>query len=229
MTSLVNHQQRLNGSKLRLISMKKPVYLFSTSSHPDAISINSLDIQLLKPTINFSKYDYLILTSKQAVLALKQYDKSDYINKKALCISQQTAKSYEKIGGKVLELGSGYGDTLSYTIKKYPQTTKWLYLRAKIVASNFVHESKEEGIDIDEIIVYESVCSQAILNAPIKNGSILIFTSPSSIKCYMKSHTFTSEDEVIVIGKTTANALPKDVLYHISYEPTIESCFELLN
>lgn len=209
--------------------MKKPVYLFSTSSHPDVVSINSLDIRFLKPKIDFSKYDYFILTSKQAVLALEQYDKCEYITKKALCISKQTAKSYESIGGEVLELGSGYGDTLHATINNYPQSTKWLYLRAKVVASDFVYKCKKEGINIDEKVVYESLCSKEILNTSVEHTSILIFTSPSSVKCYMQNNIFTSENEVIVIGKTTAKALPKDVIYHISNEPTIESCLEIVN
>ena len=53
--------------------MPKQIYLFSISSHPDAKSVNSLDIKLLKPEIDFLKYDYFIVTSKQTSEALKQY------------------------------------------------------------------------------------------------------------------------------------------------------------
>ena len=116
----------------------KPIYLFSISSHPDAISVNSLDITFLKPDIDFSKYDALIITSKQASKALMQYDKKEYIHLPALCISKQSAKSYEALGGKILAIGEGYGDTLVEKIKSFEKEKKWLYLRAKVVASNFL-------------------------------------------------------------------------------------------
>jgi len=104
--------------------MSKNIYLFSTSSHPDAIHINSLDITFLKPEIDFSQYDSFIITSKQASKALLQYKAEEYKDTKALCISNATAKSYEALGRDVLAVGSGYGDNLYSIIKKYPLKTR---------------------------------------------------------------------------------------------------------
>jgi uroporphyrinogen-III synthase len=207
--------------------MPKQIYLFSISSHPSAISINSLDIKLLKPSIDFSKYDYLVITSKQASKALSKYDKKEYINKPALCVSTQSAKSYIELGGSVLDTGSGYGDNLVDKITSYSKDTKWLYLRAKVVASNFVEICRKDGYSIDEVIVYESSCSQDIKNAAVKDDGILIFTSPSSVDCYLKNHDIMSSNIVIVIGKTTAKALPKNIKYILSKKTTIESCIEI--
>ncbi|MEA1891899.1 MAG: uroporphyrinogen-III synthase, partial [Campylobacterota bacterium] len=132
--------------------MSKSIYLFSISAHPDAISINSLAITFLKPTINFSQYDYFIVTSKQTSEALKQYLHVEL--KPALCVSVASAKSYEDIGGKVLDIGAGYGDNLVDKIKEYPKNSKWLYLRAQTVASNFVSTCRDDGYDIGEAVVY---------------------------------------------------------------------------
>ncbi|MBN2782768.1 MAG: uroporphyrinogen-III synthase, partial [Campylobacterales bacterium] len=198
--------------------MSKPIYLFSTSSHPDAISINSLSIEFLKPNIDFSNYDYLIITSKQTTIALKQYDLKEYIYKKALCVSSQSALSFEQIGGKVLAIGGGYGDNLEKIIKSYPKECRWLYLRAKEVASDFVKRCQESGYDVDEKVVYESRCSKDILNAKIDKNSILIFTSPSSVRCFLENHNFDKSHKVIVIGKTTAKAIPKEIVTYISDE-----------
>ena len=206
--------------------MSKKIYLFSISSHPDAISVNSLDITFLKPTIDFSKYDYFIVTSKQTSEALKQYLHVEL--KPALCVSVASAASYEKIGGKVLEIGGGYGDNLVEKIKKYPKNTKWLYLRAKIVASDFVCTCRDDGYDIDEVVVYESGCSAEIKNVEVQEGATLIFTSPSSVNCFLENHTISEKSKVIVIGKTTAKALPKNLEYIISKETSIESCFKLI-
>jgi len=207
--------------------MKNNIYLFSISSHPKAKSVNSLSINFLKPTIDFSKYDYLIITSKQTSESLKQYDRKDYINIPALCVSTQSALSYENLGGKILDIGGGYGDNLVSKIHKFPKNTRWLYLRAKVVASDFVEICKKESYNVDEIVVYESDCSKEILNADIEEDSILIFTSPSSVKCFLKNHTLAKESKIIVIGNTTAKALPKNSNYIISKYTTIESCIEI--
>ena len=207
--------------------MSKPIYLFSISSHPNAVSVNSLAITFFKPQIDFSKYDYLIITSKQTCEALKQYETRDYIDKKALCVSVASATSLESLGGTVLDIGGGYGDNLVDKIKSYPKDIKWLYLRAKVVASDFVEVCKNDGYDIDEVIVYESDCSQEILDVEVEDKSILIFTSPSSLNCFLKTHEISHKSKVIVIGKTTAKAIPKDIKFTLSKETTIESCMEI--
>lgn len=207
--------------------MPKPIYLFATSKNPHAITINSLYIKLLKPAIDFSKYDYLIITSKKASEALKQYDNKEFIKKQALCISLESAKSFRSIGGRVLDVGDGHGDNLKAKIKSYPKGTKWLYLRAKVIASDFAQKLNEHGYHIDEAVVYESKCSKEIERAQIEEKSVLIFTSPSGINCFLKTHTISSNAKVIVIGETTAKALPQGIKYLLPEETTIESCIEL--
>lgn len=207
--------------------MKAKTYLFSTSPHPDAISINSLDITFFQKDINFSNYDYFILTSKQAIKALAQQSKK--VLQPGLCISKATADSYEAIGGQVLEVGSGYGDGLVEKIQKYPKTTKWLYVRAKIIASDFVSKCKEDGLTIDELILYESKCSQDIEKVKVEDDATLIFTSPSSIECFLKNNRISQEAQVIVIGKTTAKSLPENIAYKIAENNTIQSCINLIN
>lgn len=207
--------------------MSRPTYLFSTSSHPDAISINSLDITFFKPEIDFSLYDYLIITSKQSSKALEQYDIKDLKDKKALCVSEKTADAFSGIGGDILEVGDGYGDNIINIVRNYPKTTKWLYLRAKDVASSFVKELKKEDYNIDEVILYESRCSKDILDIHVEDNATLIFTSPSSVECYLKNKTINDKNIVIVIGNSTAKVLPKNIKYIVSNEKSIESCISL--
>ncbi len=215
------------GVSAKLILMSKPIYLFSISSHPDAISINSLAITFCKPKIDFSEYDYFIITSKQVSEALKQYEKYKYIKKPALCVSLASAKSYESLGGTVLDIGEGYGDNLIKKIQSFDKETKWLYLRGKIVASDFVQTCTKKGYSIHEAIVYESACSKSILNVEIQEEAILIFTSPSSLKCFLKKHSISKKAKLIVIGKTTAKAVPEGVEYILSEETTIDSCMKI--
>lgn len=207
--------------------MSKKIYLFSTNSHPDTIHINSLDTTFFKPEIDFSDYDYLIITSKQIAKALQQYEQASYIDKPALCVSTQSAKSFEAIGGEVLYTGEGYGDKLSRLIQTYSKEKKWLYLRAKEVASNFVDQAKDAGYKIDEAILYETFCAEAIRKSQPEDDAILIFTSPSSVQCFLKYNSLKITQKIIVIGKTTAKSLPKNLDYRISEETTIESCVKM--
>jgi len=208
--------------------MSNPSYLFSLSTHSQTINVKSLDVTFFKPDIDFSKYDYLIITSKQTLQALKQYRSSEYLCKKAIIISTKTAQEFEDLGGEVLELGEGYGSNLGEKIRTYPKKTKWLYLRAKTVASNFVQESIDEGFSIDEFILYETQCSLDIQNIIVPQNATLIFTSPSSVECYLKNHQISEGNKVIVIGLTTANKLPKGIDYLVPSETTIQSCIDLL-
>ncbi|MFT7004662.1 MAG: uroporphyrinogen-III synthase [Sulfurimonas sp.] len=227
MISVLNLQQRLSGNNSP--SMSKQIYLFSTSKNKNknVTSIKSLDVNFLSPKIDFTNYDYLIITSKQTVKALSGYDKSSFINKPSICVSTNTSSFYEDIGGKILDIGNGYGDSLSDIIKKHPKTTRWLYLRAKNVASDFVQKTIEDGYNIDEVVLYYSECSQELLNVRVNDDSTLIFTSPSCVECFLKNNTIHAEAKIIAIGNTTAKALPKNIKYYLSNETSIDSCVEL--
>ena len=200
--------------------MQQNIYLFSATSHPDALHVNSLDFDFFQPTINFSNYDYLVLTSKKAVDALQNYSKKDYINIPALCISKFTKEYYESFGGKILEVGNGIGSDLQKIIDNYPKDKEWLYLRAKEIAGS--------GLHVDEAIVYESRCSDEILNFKLEDKeSILIFTSPSSVECFLRNNSLHVEQKIIVIGTTTAKSLPTGINYKISDKTSISSCIKI--
>lgn len=203
----------------------KKTYLFSTSSHPNTIHINSLDITYFQPSIHFDSYDYFILTSKQAVESLNRYKIKTLLP--AFCISKLTALAYENIGGKVLGTAKGYGDTLGSLILE--KEKKYLYLRAKVIASDSILKLKEEGYWIGESILYESSCSLSMKNNNFEDASSFIFTSPSSVKCFLKYNSFPINVQTIVIGVTTAKALPKNINYEIASETSIESCLTLIN
>ena len=204
-----------------------PIYLFSISSHPEAHHINPLFVTFFKPKIDFSRYDAFIITSKQAVEALKQYDRSDFSHIPALCISKATANAYKSLGGAVLDVGKGYGDTLLEKITQHPKERKWLYLRAETIASDFASKARMSGYEVAEKTLYKSECSQQILKTQIPNEAILIFTSPSSVRCYLQNHVLFPSQKVVVIGKTTAKALPKESECIVSDDTTIERCMQI--
>ena len=170
--------------------MSKQIYLFSTSKHLHVTNIKSLEVRFLKPQIDFSKYDYLIITSKQTVKALEQYEREEFINIPALCVSEKTAASYESFGGKILDIGDGYGDNLVKNIKEKSKDKKWLYLRAELIASDFVGRCQDDRYDIDEEILYVSECSKEILDIRVDlpgEGKQIIPTSSISFNSKITS------------------------------------------
>ena len=208
--------------------MQKNIYLFSLTSHKGATHVNSLHVSYFTPHIDFKNYDYLIITSKQVVEALKFYD-AGWKDLAVLAVAKPTAEAVKCAGAKILEYGSGYGDNLRSIISSYPKNMRWLYLRAKEVASDFVLTCKKDGYDIDEVILYETSCSDALLHVSVEDDATLIFTSPSSIECFLKNHEFKNSHKIIVIGTTTAKALPLHVSYKVADEPTLESCIQKAN
>ena len=126
-------------------------------------------------------------------------------------------------------MGEGYGDNLSLILEKYPKNIKWLYLRAKVIASDFVSKSKENDYDIDEKIMYESDCSHEMKNIKVENDATLIFTSPSSVRCFCTGNRLHKNMTIIVIGETTATALPLDTTYILAPKTTIQSCIDIIN
>ena len=201
------------------------IYLFSLSAHPDTIHIPSLDVEHRSPEIDFTNYDYFLITSKQAIKALENYD--NLLLAPAICVSTKTAEAYQKIGGEVLDVGDGYGKSLVAKVEAHDKKSRWLYLRAKSIASDFVAVLQNKGYAIDEKIVYESECSQAILNVDVEEDAILIFTSPSSVKCFLKTHSFSKKHKVVAIGTTTQQALPENVSAQVCDASSIESCVKI--
>jgi uroporphyrinogen-III synthase len=201
------------------------IYLFSLSSYPDTIHIPSLDVEHRSPDIEFSKYDSFLITSKQAIKALENYE--NLLLAPAICVSTKTAEAYQKIGGEILAVGDGYGKSLIAKVQGYDKTRRWLYLRAQSVASDFVGVLQNQGYAIDEKIMYKSECSQAILDVDVEEDAILIFTSPSSVKCYLKTHSFSQKQKIVAIGTTTQQALPENVSAQVCDASSIESCVKV--
>ncbi len=206
--------------------IKNNIYLFSKTSHPDVTHIPILNTTFLQPKINFSDYDGIVLTSKQAVTAL---DKISLEWKKvpALSIASKTEEMVRKAGGVLLECGNGYGDSLDDIIIKKYAGFRWLYPRPLVVASNFKERVKAGGVHIDDVVVYETSCNASCYDGTLEDEAVLIFTSPFTIECFLKFYTFKKSYKVVAIGKTTAKALPKEVGFHMPDTPNVDACVAL--
>ncbi len=204
----------------------KKIYLFSKTTHSDVTHIPILNTLFLQPKIDFTNYDAIVLTSKQAVTALEKIS-PDWKNLPALTIASKTEEMVKNAGGTLLDRGDGYGDSLDGIIASKYASLRWLYPRPKVVASNFKERVQKRGIAIDDVIVYETSCNDACQNIVLPDDATLIFTSPFTIECFLKYYTLKSSYKVIAIGTTTAKALPTDVNYTMPKIPNVDACVAL--
>ena len=105
------------------------------------------------------------------------------------------------------------------------QNKKVLYIKASKTVSNIVDILKENSIDIEELISYKTSCLKS--KKILENNSVFIFTAPSSVECFFKNYKWNDSYKAIVIGKTTANYLPKNINYIISEKTSIDECIKL--
>ena len=200
------------------------IYLLSNvkSNYEDIINLSVFNIHFIRPTIDFSSYDVLIFTSKNAIYSLENFN-INYKNIPAYAIAPKTAEILKSYNSNLTYTGkSGHGNEFAYEIKDKIKGKKALYLRAKKVVSKL-----KDILNCDEVIVYETICSNQKKQNVISKNSIVIFTSPSTIKCFFKNYKWHDSCIAICIGKTTASYLPNDIKYFISNTTSIDSCIEL--
>ncbi len=199
------------------------IYLFSLSSKKGVKHIKIIDTKFLRPD-NLNDFDTIIFTSKTSVRALEFFNIKW---KHCLCfaIGEHTAREILKRGGKVEFVSkNSYGDEFAREIKPLLYGKKILFPRAKKTVSNIKEILKP--IEIDEQILYETVCAENGFEKPPKH-STLIFTSPSSILCFLKKFDFDKSYKVICIGKKTASFLPKDITCNVPDIQNIDECIKL--
>ena len=201
------------------------VYILSDTNVEGAKRLPVIKQRFLSQQIDFSSYDYLIATSKNALLAAEHIDPS-WKEIPLVAISKPTAKKARQLGAKVVYVGkSGYGDKLAKEIiERFDPKRRFLYLRAKRVLSNLVSILQKSGFNIDERVVYETVCAECTELRPPPKGSIIIFSSPSTIECFLRCFSWDESYKAIAIGKKTASYFPYEI--KISPKPSLKAAVE---
>jgi len=206
--------------------MSKAIYLLSPTPQKGTIALPMIDFAITAESIDFSHSDTLMFTSKQAVVTADKIDLS-WKNYPCVAIGPATKKQIEDLGGRVIyHPKSFYGDTLSHDIVQFFRDKKLLYLRPKKISFDSRDFLEKEGITLQEQIIYETSCLQySSEEKPLKNA-IIIFTSPSTIHCFLKNFKWDESYTAVVIGKATKAHLPVDAKYVVADEPLIEACIK---
>ncbi|PHS41854.1 MAG: uroporphyrinogen-III synthase [Sulfurovum sp.] len=185
-----------------------------------------IDFALLDMTLDLSGCDTLMFTSKQAVKSAEALN-SEWKKLPCLAIGSATAKEIESLGGKVIyQPKSFYGETLSQDIIRLFQDKKILYLRPKEVSFDSKRFLAKAGILLQEKIIYETSCIRYEEKDKPAQNAIIIFTSPSTIHCFLKNFTWDESYTAVVIGEATKEHLPVNARYEVADTPLIDSCIE---
>ena len=169
--------------------------------------------------------DTILFSSKQAVIFANELN-SDWKSKKIVAVGPVTKDMAIKLGAKdVYYPKEYYGEVLAKDILEFFNDRKILYIRPEVVSFDSYNYLKKEGIAIKEAIVYKTKC-KSYKNRELEENSTIIFTSPSTIKCFFKSFKWDSSYKAVVIGKATLSHLPKEIEVYVAKEPTIASCVE---
>ncbi len=200
------------------------IYILSDTKVKWAKNLPLFEIQPIKQDIDFSDYDALIFTSKNAIYSLDTFDKT-WKKKPAYVIAPQTAKIVKYLGGTLKFVGKEkHGDQFAFEIVKKFKHQKVLYIRASKVVSDIVNILNTNDIVCDELIVYQTVCKQFDEKVKLPKNSTIIFSSPSTIECFFKNISWDESFKAISIGNTTAQYFPKNITPVISDTTSLDSC-----
>ena len=200
------------------------IYLLSPTPQEETTALPMIAFTLLDEVLETAKYDLLMFTSKQAVMS------AELLNPKwkevpCLAIGKATAKQIEALGGTVAyHPKSFYGEALALDIVNYFKEKKILYIRPKEVSFDSRAFLEKAGIELDEKVIYETTCQGYEKRDRPQKGAIIIFTSPSTIHCFLKNFDWDESYTAIVIGEATKVHLPKQVKVFVANTPLISSC-----
>jgi uroporphyrinogen-III synthase len=204
----------------------RAIYLLSPVPKEGVRSLPMIRFETVANRLELGGIDTLMFTSKQAVKVADSLDKR-WKEYPCVAIGGATKKQIEALGGKVIYHPTEfYGEVLSRDIAAFFKGRQLLYLRPKEVSFDAKSYLAREGIDLKEQIIYETGClSYTREESPVK-GAIIIFTSPSTIRCFFKNFEWDSGYTAVVIGESTRKHLPKEVDSVVAEKPLIDACIE---
>lgn len=209
---------------INLQNSNKKIYVLSDKKVKWAKNLPVFEVKHLAFDGDFTSYDGLVFTSKNAIYSLAAQNK---LWKKipSYVIAPQTAKVLKSLGGNLKFVGKEkHGDAFAYELLEKLHGKKLLYLRGESVVSNLVGILNEGGVRCDEAVVYKTQCRVMPNKKALPKGSTIIFSSPSTIECFLKNFEWDESYRAIAIGKTTAAHMPKYIRAYIAETTSLDSC-----
>lgn len=223
--TLVNKIKRYFKSNIsNMRSSRMNIFILSDKKVKWAQNLPVIEIQPIKQNVDFSDYDALVFTSKNAIYSIDAIDKT-WKRKPSYAIAPQTAKVVKQLGGELKFVGKEkYGDEFGWEIVEKFKHQKVLYIRGSKIVSDIVNILNSNDVICDELIIYETVCKKFDKEIKLPKNSTIIFSSPSTIKCFLKNVSWDESFKAISIGNTTAKYFPQNITPIIADTTSLASC-----
>lgn len=200
------------------------IYVLNDKKVKWAKNLPVIKIETIKVEFDFSQYDAIIFTSKNAIYSLNSYNQ-EWIKKPIYAIAPQTAKVASNLGAKIKFVSKEkHGDEFAKELVPLLKNKKVLYIRGSKVVSNLVETLNSNGAICDETIVYRTVCAEFTKKIKLPKKSVIIFSSPSTIECFLKNAQWDESYRAVSIGHTTQKYFPPYITPHVSETTSLDSC-----
>ncbi len=221
---LARIKQRIKNTLFSIKNKDKNIYLLSDKKVKFAKNLPVIEIKNIDQDINLEKYDALIFTSKNAINAIESINKA-WKKIPSYVIAPQTAKAVKHHGGILKFVGKKkHGDEFAHEIMEELQESRVLYLGGTKTVSSLVTILNENGVKCDNIAIYETICKKHKKNVTLPKNSTIIFSSPSTINCFLENFSWDESYKAVSIGRTTAKFFPDYITPYISETTSLESC-----
>ena len=206
---------------------KRKIYILSDKSVKEVYNLPTFEINFLPSEVDIQEYDALVFTSKNGVLSLDSFNDA-WKEIPSYAISYKTAQCIEKNGGKLEFTGqNGHGNKFAQELIPLLKDKKVLCIKPKVVVSKLADILKENDVECDELITYETVCKAYDMSQKPPENSIIILSSPSTLNCFLDTFGWDDSYLAITIGKTTTKFIPDHIDYKVAKYTSLDSCIKL--
>lgn len=218
--------QRVKNIFSGIRNSQKNIYILSDKKVKYAQNFPVLTINPIVQKIDLHEYEALIFTSKSAIKVLSEINES-WKNIPSYVIAPQSAKYLKWCGGKLEYVGkSKHGDEFAEELIPLLKGKKVLYLGGKKIVSNLVEILNDNEIECHQQAIYETQCKKYPHKIQLPKNSIIIFSSPSTIECFLKNAHWDESFKAISIGNTTAKYFPEYINPIISDNTSLDGCVQ---
>ena len=205
----------------------REIYVLSDKKIKNINNLPTFEIKFLPSQIDISNYEALIFTSKNAVLSLDSFN-DQWKQIPAYAISYKTAQCVGKNGGDLEYTGiNGYGNKFAQELIPKLKDKKVLYIKPKKVLSKLVEILQINNIICDELVTYETICKTYTITSKPPKNSIIILSSPSTLKCFLNTFGWDDSYFAVSIGRTTTKFIPDYIKYKVAKYTSLDSCVKL--
>ncbi len=185
----------------------------------DFIAISTLDFSIDR------LYDYLLLTSQNAVRSLLQHPNQFELKRKPVfCVGIKTKLLLEQNGWVVLAWAHYAVDLAPLIVSQYPDS-QISFFNGNLRSDVLPEALQEAQMEFNEFQVYRTDLTSHSITTKLDG---ICFYSPSGVYSYLQQNTL-GDEMCFCIGKTTATALERItkrlvLASHPTVEATIEAC-----